>query len=132
MLSFKSFITEKLEDIYGKSVGIEELSQHLNKNQMKNLMNHEWHKSYTSYGDNPTTYKVSKHPTLSDDFSVEASHGTPRNKETFGDKEDVRHMVQFHFYKNKIHNADLFHNRGDQKHHKTGERMWEWKRSHKN
>lgn len=125
------FLMEKLEDIHGKVVERDELSKHLNKTQMNNLMNHSWHKTYASYGDNPTAYRVSKHPNIEGYFTVDAGHGVPRNKETFGDEKEIRHMVQFHFDKNKISNADLFHNIGDQRYPETGKRVWVWKRSHK-
>ena len=127
----EEYISEKIEDIHGKVVGIDELSKHLNKTQLKSLLNHPWHRTYADAGDKPTAYRVSKNPRLENDFSVEAGHGQPRDKETFGDKEDVRHMVSFHFYKNKVHNVDLYHNYGDQKHPETGKKVWVWKRSHK-
>lgn len=135
MKSFKEYISEKLEDIHGKVVDVNELSQHLNKTQMKNLMNHEWHRIYAAYPGKPTAYRVSSHRDALGGgkiFSIEAGNGVPRNKETFGDKEDVRHMVSFEFYKNKIQNAHLFHNHGDQRHSETGQKVWVYHRSHKN
>lgn len=124
-------IPESVDDIHGKVVGIDELHKHLNKTQLKNLMNHPWHSTYTSLPDKPSAYRIQKHPTLDNTFSIEVGHGQPRNKETFSDPEEVRHMVSFHFYKNKIENADLFHNRGNKRHPETGKLVWEWKRSHK-
>lgn len=131
MKSFKQFINEKFEDIQGKVITIEELSKHLNKTQIKSLLNHPWHKTYASNPYGPTAYRIAKHPSLENDFTVEAGHGQPRNKETFGDKQDVRHLVAFRFNKNRLHNADLFHNYGDQRHPETGKKVWVWKRSHK-
>lgn len=137
MLKFKEFIknvNESLEDIQGKVVDVNELSKHLNKTQMKNLMNHPWHKTYAVYPGKPTAYRVS----MTKDalgggkmFNIEAGNGQPRNKEIFGDKQDVRHLVSFEFYKNKIGNAHLFHNYGDQRHPETGRKVWVYHRSHK-
>jgi hypothetical protein len=131
MKTFKQYISEKLEDIQGKVVDVNELSKHLNKTQMKNLMNHPWHKTYAAYPGKPTAYRVSKHSGLGGAFSIEAGNGVPRNKETFGDKQDVRHMVSFDFYKNKIGNAHLFRNHGDQRHSETGQKVWVYHKSHK-
>lgn len=134
MKTFKEYISEKLDDIQGKVVDANELSQHLNKTQMKNLMDHPWHKTYAAYPGKPTAYRVS----MTKDalgggkiFNIEAGNGVPRNKETFGDKQDVRHLVSFEFYKNKIGNAHLFHNHGDQRHPETGKKVWVYHKSHK-
>nr|QMP82926.1 MAG: hypothetical protein [Caudoviricetes sp.] len=133
MLSFKEFISEKLEDIQGKVVDANELSNHLSKTQIKNLMNHPWHKTYAAYPGKPTAYRISSHRDGlgGKSFTVEAGHGQPRNKEIFGDKEDVRHMVSFDFYKNKIGNAHLFRNTGDQRHPEHGNKIWVYHASHK-
>lgn len=134
MKTFKEYISEKLEDIQGRVVDANELSNHLNKTQMKNLMNHPWHKAYAAYPGKPTAYRISSHRDGLGGkmFTVEAGNGVPRNKEIHGDKEDVRHMVAFDFYKNQIGNAHLFHNFGDQRHQETGQKVWIWKKSHKN
>ena len=80
---------------------------------MKNLMNHPWHKTYAVYPGKPTAYRVS----MTKDalgggkmFNIEAGNGQPRNKEIFGDKQDVRHLVSFEFYKNKIKHVQFISN----------------------
>lgn len=134
MKTFKQYISEKLEDIGGKVVDVNELSKHLNKTQMKNLVNHPWHKTYAAYPGKPTAYRVSMYKDAlggGKQFSIEAGHGQPRNKEIFGDKQDVRHLVSFEFYKNGIGNAHLFHNYDDQRHPETGKKVWVYHKSHK-
>jgi hypothetical protein len=131
MLTFKQFINESISDIHGKVVGIDELRKHLNKTQMNNLTKHQWYNIYATFPGKPSAYRVQKHPTLDNTFSIEVGHGQPRDKETFSDPEEIRHMVAFHFYKNKVENADLYRNRGNRRHPETGRPIWEWKRAHK-
>lgn len=124
------YVSEKFEDVHNKVITIDELGKRLNKTQMKSLMKHPWHSTFAAYPGKPTAYRISKHPRLDDDFSVEAGHGQPRNKETFGDEKEVRHMVAFHFNKNRLHNADLYRNLGDQRHPETGKKVWMWHKSY--